>query len=338
MANRPGISEIVVNGQKILTRIEEMNIWGLEFWKDNPRVNAVIKQKHADNEISNDDIDQALWEKDSVKDLKKDIEKHGGLIDEILVKGNTVLEGNSRLCSYRHLYKNAEKRNDEEEMLKWSYIRARVIPDNTTNDVLFSLLGTWHIKGKTQWDTYEKAAYLKRMYEVHGYSYKEIADTISQTEKFVKDHIDAYEMMIINNVFTLEKFSYFFELVKNKKLKEIAEKDETVIPNTIQAIKDGQFKRGEEIRDLHKVIKDKKANKEFFVGKANFNDALETTKERHPEYKDSFYNHMKKMTELLENCSIEDIDKLKDSGDKQYIVNKFYRACMSFYKKTGLKT
>ncbi|HOV23364.1 MAG TPA: hypothetical protein PL107_03740 [Candidatus Marinimicrobia bacterium] len=339
--NRKSKNEIVVIGQKIQTRIEEINIFKLNYWKENPRVNAIIKQKCRDRDISDEDIEKELWEKDSVKDLFKDIERDGGLIDEILVKGNIVLEGNSRLCAYRHLYKKSEKKNDEDGMLKWSYIRARIIPEETSNEVVFSILGTWHIKGKTQWDTYEKAAYLKRMNTEYSYSLKDIADSISQTEKFVKDHIEAYDLMVANNVYTLDKFSYFYELVKNKKIKELASKEPTIIPNTIQAIKEDRFKRGEEIRDLPKILKDKKAKKEFFDDKVDFNDALETTKDRHPEHADSFYNNIKKVTTILQSRSIKNIEEIKEDiktdKNKKYILEKFYREVNSFCKKVGIK-
>ena len=90
-------NEIAVIGQKIQTSIDEIDIFKLNYWKDNPRVNAIINQKYKDKNITDKDIERELWEKDSVKDLYKEIERHGGLIDEILVKGNTVLEGNSKI-------------------------------------------------------------------------------------------------------------------------------------------------------------------------------------------------------------------------------------------------
>lgn len=331
-------SEIVVMEQKIQTIIEEIDIFKLRYWKENPRVNAIIKQNFGGKDISDGDIEKLLWDKvDSVKDLYQDIKKHGGLIDEILVRNNIVLEGNSRLCAYRHLYKKAKEENDEEKMLQWSYIRARIIPTETNDKIIFSILGTWHIKGKKEWDTYEKAAYLKRMNIDYGYSLKDIADSISQTEKFVKDHIEAHDLMVENNVYTLEKFSYFYELVKNKKIKELASKDSNIVPNTIQAIKEGRFKRGEEIRDLPKVLKDKKAKKEFFDEKADFNDALETTKDRHPEHADSFYNNIKKVTETLQSCPVKIIEEIKADGNKKYILEKLYREVNSFCKKVGIK-
>ena len=339
--NKISKNEIVVLKEKIQTKIEEIDIFKLKYWKENPRINAIIKQKYVDKDISDEDIEKELWEKDSVKDLYKEIERHGGLIDEILVKGNIVLEGNSRLCAYRHLYKKAEQKHDEEDMLKWSYIRARVIPEGTTNEIVFSILGTWHIKGKTQWDTYEKAAYLKRMNIDYGYSFKEIANSISQTEKFVKDHIEAYDLMVENDVYTLEKFSYFYELVKNKKIKELSSNDPIIIPKIIQAIKENRFKRGEEIRDLPKVLKDKKAKKEFLEEKIPFNEALETTKDRHPEHADSFYNNIKKVTNILQECSVKKIEEIKEEiktdKNKKYILEKFYKEVNSFCRKLEMK-
>jgi len=331
-------NEIMVLGQRIQTKIDDIDIFNLNYWKENPRINAIIKQKYKDSNISDKEIEKELWEKDSVKDLFKDIEKHGGLIDEILVKDNIVLEGNSRLCAYRHLYKRAETRNDEDEILKWSYIRAKIIPKETSYEVVFSILGTWHIKGKTQWDTYEKAAYLKRMHVDYNTSLKDIANSISQTEKFVKDHIDAYDMMVENKIYTLEKFSYFYELIKNKKIREIAIKDPTIISKSVQAIKEGRFKRGEEIREIPKVWNDKKAKKEFFEEKVDFNEAFDTTKGRHPEHENVFYSNLKKVTKSLQVCPVKRIEEIEADGNKKYIIEKLYKEVKNFCKKIGVKS
>jgi len=330
-------NEIVVLGQKIETRIEDIDIYKLKYWKENPRVNAIIKQKYRDKDVFDEDIEKELWEKESVKDLFKDIEWHGGLIEEILVQNNVVLEGNSRLCAYRHLYKKAEKHNDEDKMLTWSYIRARIIPNDISNEVVFSILGTWHIKGKAKWDTFEKASYLKRMNVEYKYPYKQIADSISQTEKFVKDNIKAHDLMVDSEVYTLDKFSYFYELVKNNNINKIADKESTIIPNIIQAIKEDKFTRAEEIRNVHKVLEDKKAKKEFFEEKVEFKDALETTKNRHPEHADSFYFNIKKVTKILQSCPIKRIEEIKNDGSKKYILEKLYREVCSLCKKIGIK-
>lgn len=333
-------NEIAVMGEKIPTTIEEIDIFKLHYWIENPRVNSVIKRKYGTRQVTDIEIEKELWEQcDSVKDLYQDIEKHGGLIDEILVKDTTVLEGNSRLCAFKHLYKKAEKQNDEDAMLKWSYIRARIIPKDTSEKFIFSILGTWHIKGKAQWDTFEKAAYLKRMNTDYKFLFKEIADSISQTEKFVKDHIEAHDLMVENNVYVLEKFSYFYQLVleKNKsKNSEIFKKEPEIVNRVIETIKEESLKRAENLRELPKILKDQKAKKMYLDKKVDFKDALEISEDRHPEHKDSFYNHIKKTTQMLQDCPVKRMEEIKIDGNKKYIFKNFYKEASSFCKKIGI--
>lgn len=330
-------NEIVVLGNKIHTKIEQVDIFSLNYWKENPRVNSAIKQNFGDILISDDQIEELLWKIDSVKDLKFEIEKHGGLIDEILVKGNTVLEGNSRLCAYRHLYKKAKEKSDSEGISRWQYIRARIIPEETSNEIIFSILGTWHIKGKKEWDTYEKAAYLKKMHTDYNYNFKKIAESIGGgSEKFVIDHIKAYDLMVENNVYELPKFSYFLELVKNKKINDYIQKDPQILAKTIKAIKTNKFKKAENIRHLPKVLNDKIAKRDFIDNEVNFEDALETSKNRHPDYEDSFYNQIKKTTNLLEHCSMEKIEEIKSDANKKYFIKQLHKEAAKICKRADI--
>jgi len=337
--SRVNKNEIVVLGQKIQTKIEEIDISKLVYWKENPRVNAIINQKYKDKTVTDEEIEKELWDKDYVKDLYKDIERHGGLIDEILVKGNVVLEGNSRLCAYRYLYKKALKTKDDNEILKWSFIRARIIPNDTSDYSVFSILGTWHIKGKTQWDTYEKAAYLKRMIVDYGVPLKDIAISISQTEKFVNDNIEAHDLMDENNVYTLEKFSYFYEFVKEKnksKSRETYKKEPEIVKKVIETIKENTLNRAEDLRFLPRILKDQKAKKMYLSNEVDFNEAINISKSRHPEQEEPFYNQIKKTTTLLQQCSVEKIDEINSNPNKKYILKCLIKEVKSFAKKIAI--
>lgn len=338
--NEKSGNQIVVLGNKIDTTIEEIDIHLLKYWKENPRVNAIINQKYKNKEISDQIIELELWEKDTVKDLFKDIELHGGLIDEILVKENIVLEGNSRLCAYRHLYNRSKDKNEISEMEKWSHIRSRILPADTSIEIVLSILGTWHIKGKAQWDTFEKAAYLKRMNSDYHHSYKQIADSISQTEKFVKDNIEAHDLMVENNVYTLEKFSYFYELVKyknNYKYSATFIKEPQIINRVVETItSDGKMKRAEDIRNLPKILSDPKAKKLYIANEADFYDAIEISKSKHPELEDSFYSQLKKTTKLLQDCSVERIEEISKEAQKKYLLNSLRKEVTNICKKAGI--
>jgi disulfide oxidoreductase YuzD len=334
MGQKEDTNEIVVREQKISTKIENVDIYALEFWKENPRVNSVLKREFGNTDVSDSQIEDIMWRTEPhVKDLYQDIKRQGGLIDEILVKGNIVLEGNSRLCAYRKLHKKAIEKEDPVEIAKWSKIRARIIPEDTSQDVIFTILGTWHIRGKQHWDTFEKAAYLKRMKEDFGYSVEDIAEMIGEPKSFVENNISAHDLMVEHKVFDLEKFSHFFELIKNRKITNFIDNDPETKDKVVYAIINDQFSRAEEVRDLPKILGDKVAKREFFEDKSSLQEALEISKERNPEYDDSFYSHIKKTTRILQSCSLARIDEIKSDHKKTNYVKMLFKESERLWKK-----
>ena len=333
MKNKVDSNEIVVLDQKISTRIEHVDIYTLSFWKENPRVNSALKRVFGNTDVPDDKIEEILWKENHVKELFQDILKHGGLIDEILVKDNVVLEGNSRLCAYRKLHKRSIGQNDSDGIKKWASIRARIIPGNTTQEVIFTILGTWHIRGKQQWDTFEKAAYLKRMNDEFGYPIDVIADMISESKSFVENNIAAHDLMVDNNVYDLSKFSYFFEMEKNRKITQFFVKEPEVKTQVIKAIINNQLERAEEVRDLPKILNDKVAKREFLNDECLLKEALETSKDRNPEYDDSFYNQIKKTTRILKDCPVSRIDEIKADNKKLNYVKMLHKESERLWKK-----
>jgi len=101
------IENIVIDNKKIQTQIKELNIFEISYFLENPRINYMMGKVNTD--ISQDDIDKNLWRLESVKKLYEDIERNGGLLEEIIVVDGKVVEGNSRLCAYRHLFLNAKE-------------------------------------------------------------------------------------------------------------------------------------------------------------------------------------------------------------------------------------
>lgn len=67
-------------------------------------------------------------------------QENGGLIEEVLVLGNQVIEGNTRLCAYRNLYKQAP----EGQKSKWSKIRAKRLLEEIDVKDLFLIRQTSH--------------------------------------------------------------------------------------------------------------------------------------------------------------------------------------------------
>ena len=81
----------------------------LKFLKDNPRVYACTHAEPNFDTLTTDEQQHIIFEKlrqePSVKKLRPDIKQHGGLIEPILIRWDTmeVIEGNSRLAVYKIL-------------------------------------------------------------------------------------------------------------------------------------------------------------------------------------------------------------------------------------------
>lgn len=323
---------IIVNGQRIPIVITEIGIFDLTFWSENPRIDSIIKQSFPQGNANDKDIENCLWKLESVKELFQDIKQNDGLIDEILVKGNVVLEGNSRLCAYRYLY---DKASDDDKS-KWSKIRAKVIPDNIDNEIIFTILGTWHIKGKASWKTFEKASYIYRLHHSFNISIKDISNMVKQGEPEVRNMIETYKIMQQKNITETseqKKFSAIFEIVKNREMKKIKETDPKIYDMCLEAVKNDKFERAEQVRDLPKIINDKIAKKVFFEQDEDFGSALDVAKSRHPEHEDSFYNQIRKITTVLKSCPVKKIEEIKQDNKKKYIIKELYTEAQKLYKK-----
>jgi len=134
-----------------------------------------------------------------------------------------VLEGNSRLCAYRHLLAKARKDNDQDGIAKWSTIRAKILPPDVTEETVFAILGILHIRGKAKWLPYEQASYLHRQSCEFRKTFRELAEQIGVSEREVRSNVEAYNLMEQYNVTEPNKFSYYLVLVTSNKLKEAAE-------------------------------------------------------------------------------------------------------------------
>lgn len=328
---------IVVNGVRIETEVRELDITDLRYWRENPRVDSILKQQFPGGNATDDDIEKALWSLDSVKELYQDIKKNGGLIDEILVMGDQVLEGNSRLCAYRRLYAGG---TTDEEKMRWIGIRARVIPDSTSSESIFAILGTWHIKGKAEWRTFEKASYIARMHRDYGKTSKEIAALLKRPESEVKHMIETYEIMQQKGIVETQeqkKFSAVYEIVKNRDMRKLRADEPALFDASLDAVKEGRFVRAEAVRDLPKIMRDKKARRAFIEEGQQIEEAAEIAKGRHPEHADSFYRLVRRATAALEECPASRIEEIKEDGNKSHALRKLSRALTKLLKQAGIK-
>jgi hypothetical protein len=329
---------ITVGDITIQTEIRFLPVAELRYFKDNPRIFTILKQ--LGDSVTQEQVERQLWEQDATHDLYRDIQQNGGLLEEIIVRDGEVLEGNSRLCAYRYLLKHAKEKGDQNGIKKWSMIRAKILPRETSERAIFAILGVLHIRGKAKWIPYEQASYLFRQSHAYRLKPSELAVQIGLPKSDVENMIEAYELMERHNITDTNKFSYFFEFAKSRKLENCKEYIPTgmdLAARFSEWVRDGQFPRGEAVRDLSTVLKDQSARKKFFAGQVSFVDALEIAKDHHPEAASPFYSKLKRATEAMNNAEPARVqEEVAADPQKKYVIRELAKTAKQFAKTVGV--
>ncbi len=321
-----------VGGENIQFEIKLLNIFDLKYYPQNPRINSILERFQG--KATQEDIEKEMWEKLEyiTHDLYIDIKKNGGLQDEIIVYNNEVLEGNSRLCAYRHLYKN------EPDKEKWKYIRAKVIKSPLIHKQLNTLLCQQHIKGKKDWDPFEKAAYMMRMNEEDKMDIEEIATLTNFSKNDVKNHINAYKFMKSEGVTDIRKFSYYLELEKNQQLVSFNKEEPELKSKISKWIIREKIPDAQAIRKLPVILKDKKARSAFEKKNEDFDVVLGIAKKRNPSIEDTFYRQIDETAKLLREAKPEQLrEEFETDKHKKFKIKNLAKEVKKLCRNLGLE-
>ena len=302
------VKSITVLGRQINYEICNVDIHTIEYYPANPRINYIIS-KFPPKDINQNLIEMELLKLESTMDRIRDIEENKGMIDEVYILKNQVVEGNTRLCAFRRLYQKYNKDN------KWKFIKAKVLQDDVTEEELFYILGIFHIKGKKEWDAYEKAAYINKMIVALKKSPEEICKQLGMKKKTLEASLEAYRVMskkylsslknddnkINNTKDDLKKFSYFDAFYHQKDLVEKVKETPEFENRFVEWVKEDRFKNAQSVRELPKILSNKKACKAFCESEPEeaFEEAKQILYEHKPEKVDKFYKKVREFRDLL---------------------------------------
>lgn len=312
------VNSISVRGREIPFEFKVLGIDGLRYYADNPRINYIISTH--EGEVTQEIIEHKLLALDTTKELVKDIEENQGLIEEILVIGDEVVEGNTRLACYRRL---AKKYPGE---ARWQSIPAKVLSPGIDPGDLFFILGTFHIKGKNEWSAFEKAAYIHRMVNELKCSTYEVAKQLGHHAGTIEAMLRAYETM--SNIYlplaatdvddfetqdALRKYGYFEAFYRQKDLAQRAKDTPRFVEDFCGWVLQDVFPKAECVRnELPKILNNKRAQKVFYdladsEPELAYEEAELVLHERKPEQMDPFYKGVKDFRDLLQEAPVEEI-------------------------------
>jgi len=342
---------ISVMGREIPFKLEELDIDELRFYLDNPRINYILTMH--EGEVTQEVIQQKLLELDTTKDLVKDIAANGGLLGEVLVIGDEVVEGNTRLACYRRL------RQRYPDDARWAKIPAKVLSNDIRQDELFFILGTFHVKGKKEWSAYEKAAYIHRMVRELNYSPKDVAAQLGNQAKTIQAMLAAYEAMSEyylpraggdGDAFqvqdALRKYSYFEAMFRQKDLAQRASQTPAFVAEFSDWVRQGVFPKAECVRDLPKILGHKRAQRVFLdlvdtEPDDAFEEATYVLHEAKPEKVDPFYKAVHEFRDLLRDASPQkvrvDLEQAGPAGaSRKNVLKRCLKDLERFCREIGL--
>lgn len=233
-------------GKEIPVMLGSLPQSDLCFYAENPRVYSIIRPDEAEPPQS--EIEERLGAMDHVKQLRQSIVANGGLIDPLIVRDGdyVVLEGNSRLAAYRILAKG--------DPIKWGTVKVKLLPSDIGEDVVFSLLGEYHIIGRKDWAPYEQAGYLYRRQTRHGVDSAKMAKEMGLTTHMVNRLLSVYRFMVEHKDNHVDRWSYYEEYLKHNEIKKARQEHPELDHVVVAKIASGEIPRAVDVREKVKSI------------------------------------------------------------------------------------
>ena len=312
----PSETTTPINGRNVPYTIDVIDTARLMFWEENPRVFAAV-QGHPDfaeasPQRKQEIIYQQMLKEESTARAKDGMERHGGLQEPLIVdlRGNIVIEGNSRLAAARKL---AEK--DESH---WGALECKCY-NNITEEEKIAFLNQMHIQGKVQWTPYAKAATFYRQWEKRHddprWTQTRIATINGVSPSHVSQQIRIIETMVAEGNNDPRKYSWYKVVLENKKLVKEFERLPGLEERIMETVKKSRTADKEEsnvraatkFRDELRVITAKpKVLADYAKGKLNLEKAAERAR------MSSAAQKLRKAREHLQAIETEDVESMSD--------------------------
>ena len=303
------MSKITIGKKEYEVTEAQLNQCELLFYEDNPRVYSILRANGGTP--TQKEIEEKMTSMDHVKHLRLSIEQNGGLIDPLIVvkRGSdlVVLEGNSRLAAYRLL---AEK-----DPVKWQKVRVQILPEEISENDIFTLLGQYHLVGRKDWSVFEQAAYLYRQKKASNLENDILAKNVGLTEGKVKSYLEVYEFMLEHNDLKPDRWSYYEEYLKSRGIKKYRGTSSKIDEVFVQQVKTGTIKQAMDVRTvLSEIAKTpgKTANKvmeDIIAGKTDIYDGLDRLKATGKTTDN--YKHIDKFYKLISEDDVQTSIKLE---------------------------
>ncbi|MBA4349076.1 MAG: hypothetical protein C0415_03690 [Thermodesulfovibrio sp.] len=322
---------IPIDGKETIIKLRSIEIDKLELDELNPRI-SFFRDNQVTDDLTEDQIVFALTNKkpEAFRKLKDSIHNNKGIVYPIWIepikerrdKKYKVIEGNTRVVIYQQL-QQTEPYED-----RWKAILCNILPHKIDEEQKNFIRLQSHLRGTTEWDAYEKAKYLYKLWQEDGWSINRLEKQTKMTEKQIKENIEAYKIMEEqylpahrDDPNEVSKFSYFVEYVKDKKLQKLMEKSSKDVKDFCDWVADKEkIPTGQDVRRLRDIF-DNEDTKKAFIDKG-FDTAMQILEFKKPHLVSSFYKDIENVIEGLKEINAQELDEIinEDNSEKEKMI------------------
>jgi hypothetical protein len=307
---------------------QDLSIYEVELDRENPRIRRFLESY--EGELTDEQIALALdvageggeegKGATTPEKLRNSILANRGIMQPIIVNrqadGRLVcIEGNTRLYIYRAFDGDGVPGN-------WSVIPA-IVYDDLKDDGVDAIRLQAHLVGPRQWDAYSKAKYQWELHYKQMMPLERLVELCGGDRRDVERSINAYADMENHfrklhepgEYYDTQRYSGFVEL-QNKKVKIAILKANHSMDDFAQWIKSGLISGLASIRQLPRVLADKKAHAIFLKkGMRAALDAIEQP-ETNSDLKGASISQLARaLTEKVEGIPFIELQRLRANPD-----------------------
>ena len=269
-----------INGRRVPYRDDVIDVDQLQFWEANPRVYAAVRGvpgwNKADPMRRQQIIAKCMENEESTRSVLEGLRLHQGQQEPLIVdlRGNIVIEGNSRLAALRDLAR--------EDSAQWGAAICRCYND-LTEEERCALLSEMHVIGKTEWNPYVKAATYWRQHHELKWDLPKIARVNRTNVAKVKTELATVELMAKENELNERKYSWYNVLTSTRAINRVFENNAdfrdrvlAVVRNASSEATDPVERASSSFRDgLNDLVKKDRPLRRFCSGRRTLQQAVD---------------------------------------------------------------
>lgn len=309
-----------IQGRPIQLELVDVDPHTVSLDPTNPRIRFAMEQLPA-AERNDAACSLILIAQEETEILKVSIVRSGGVQEPIYIRHDgRVAEGNRRVVAMRLAQEEHRKDRHFSKLPAWR------IPADAPEELIQDLLNEIHIGSVRGWAPYEKAMQIRALVREGDLLIHEVAERYRMTTTQVEQQIAAADIMereflpIVDDPTDpnhRSKYSYFLEFEKNSKIRTEVAKDPALRASFAQWVRDGLIDKGVQVRALPKILTSPNAKK--LLSKHGFKAAKAYLSKTDP-WEHDLYSKVLDLTEQLGELSLDEIESLKTSEDRQQVL------------------